>query len=130
VPTAVAAPPEPAPAPVATVSEPKVQPIAPSAPALAKTAPSAAPPRVAKPAAVVPKPVPAPTPNAPSVQVERTRWHPTAARRVAWVQVGGLAGTREVHEGDVAGTLVVKEIRPSGVVFQHGDTTLERRVGD
>ena len=39
------------------------------------------------------------------------------------------AAARELHEGDALGTLVVKEIRPSAVVFLHGAETLERRVG-
>jgi hypothetical protein len=62
--------------------------------------------------------------------VERTSWHPTPERRVAWVTVEGLAGTRELHEGDALGTLVVKEIRPSSVLFQHGGEPLSRRVGE
>ena len=49
--------------------------------------------------------------------------------RVAWVSVEGISGTRELHEGDAVGALVVKEIRPSAVVFLHGPDTLQRKVG-
>jgi hypothetical protein len=64
------------------------------------------------------------------VLVERTSWHPAPERRVAWVKVEGLASTREIHEGDAVGTLVVKEIRPSSVLFQHGSEAVTRRVGE
>jgi len=75
-------------------------------------------------------PTPAPAPSAPSVLVERTSWHPKPERRVAWVRVEGLPEARELHEGDAVGTLVVKEIRPSSVLFQHGAEQLQRRVGE
>ncbi|MEN8161966.1 MAG: hypothetical protein ABFS41_17995 [Myxococcota bacterium] len=61
--------------------------------------------------------------------VERTRWHPSAERRRAWVDVEGMSGVRELGEGEAVGALVVKEIRPSSVVFLHGADTLTRRVG-
>jgi hypothetical protein len=64
------------------------------------------------------------------VLVERTSWHPKPERRVAWVRVEGLADARELHEGDAVGTLVVKEIRPSSVLFQHGGAEIQRRVGE
>jgi hypothetical protein len=61
--------------------------------------------------------------------VERTRWHPTPERRLAWVTVEGFVGVQEVSEGEAVGALVVKEIKPSSVVFLHGAETLSRRVG-
>jgi hypothetical protein len=64
------------------------------------------------------------------VLVERTSWHPSAERRTTWVSVEGLSGVRELHEGEAVGALVVKEIRPSSVVFLHGADTLQRRVGE
>jgi hypothetical protein len=63
------------------------------------------------------------------VAVERTRWHPTPERRLAWVTVEGFAGVQEVGEGEALGALVVKEIKPSSVVSLHGADTLSRRVG-
>ena len=112
-PVAVAppAPPgEPAPVPAARVTRSEPQP--PRQPVAAK--------RV-----LAPSP-----PSAPTVQVERTSWHPKPERRVAWLRVEGSAAMREVHEGDALGTLVVKEIRPSAVVFLHGTDELQRRVGE
>jgi hypothetical protein len=49
---------------------------------------------------------------------------------VAWVSVEGTSGSRELHEGDAVGALVVKEIRPSSVLFLHGADTLQRRIGE
>jgi hypothetical protein len=122
-PAAVAEPePKPAPAaePVAPAPVPPVQ-------RAARPKPAAAP--APRPAPVLAKPAPPPAPSAPAVLVERTRWHPSAERRAAWVSVEGITGTRELHEGDAVGALVVKEIRPSAVVFLHGADTLQRRVG-
>lgn len=108
----------PAPAPEAAAPTPAPRPAA--TPAVASTA--AAPvPKVARPAP--------PPPRAPAVLVERTRWHPSAERRRAWVDVEGMSGVRELGEGEAVGALVVKEIRPSSVVFLHGADTLTRRVG-
>jgi hypothetical protein len=116
-----AAEPAPAPKPArAKPSAPAVEPVKPVA--RAERAP-------ARPAPVVAKPAPPPAPSAPAVLVERTSWHPSAERRVAWVSVEGISGTRELHEGDAVGALVVKEIRPSAVVFLHGPDTLQRKVG-
>ncbi len=144
VPTPDSAPPittaEPVPPPLApaltpavAIAEPEPAPAPPpTAPPVAVAKPSVAPRPAAKPAPVVAKSAPplAPAaPSAPAVLVERTSWHPKPERRIAWVQVEGLA-TRELHEGDVVGVLVVKEIRPSAVVFQHGADTLQRRVGE
>jgi len=118
------------PAPIAVEAAPAPEPEAapvqatpPAPPPQARPAAQPAPP------AVAPKPAPPPAPSAPSVLVERTSWHPTAARRLAWVTVEGITGARELHEGDAVGALVVKEIRPSSVVFLHGADRLQRRVG-
>jgi hypothetical protein len=131
-----AAPPPPAPEPAAEVAraepepapppEPKrAEPVPPRpAPAVKRAAPKPAPPRSAAVAPASP-----PRPSAPAVLVERTRWHPSADRRVAWVSVAGQDAPRELHEGDAVGALVVKEIRPSSVLFLHGADTLSRRVG-
>jgi hypothetical protein len=120
-PPAVAAPEaKPAPEPVRAAPAPPVQPVA-------RTERPAPP---ARPARVAAKPAPPPAPSAPAVLVERTSWHPSAERRVAWVSVEGITGPRELHEGDAVGALVVKEIRPSSVVFLHGADTLQRRVGE
>jgi hypothetical protein len=85
---------------------------------------------VAKPPPVAAKRIVAPPPTAPDVQVDRISWHPKSERRLAWVRLEGSAATREVHEGDALGTLVVKEIRPSAVVFLHGVEQMQRRVGE
>jgi hypothetical protein len=94
------------------------------APAVKRAAPKPAPPRSAAVA-----PAPPPRPGAPAVLVERTRWHPSADRRLAWVSVEGQGAPHELHEGDAVGALVVKEIRPSSVLFLHGADTISRRVG-
>jgi hypothetical protein len=127
-------------APPAPPSEPVAPPAPsrssePAAPAVRSEPRPPPPPQPAAPA-VKPPPVTAkrvlapPPPSAPEVQVERTSWHPKPERRVAWVRLEGSAATREVHEGDALGTLVVKEIRPSAVVFLHGADELQRRVGE
>ena len=123
---------------------PPSEPVAPPAPSRSSEPAAPAvrseprPPPPPQPAAPVAKPPPVaakrvlapPPPSAPEVQVERTSWHPKPERRVAWVRLEGSAATREIHEGDALGTLVVKEIRPSAVVFLHGTDELQRRVGE
>jgi hypothetical protein len=100
-------------------------------PSAVAAAPKPTPAPVAEPAPPPPAaPAPFAAPSAPSIEVERTSWHPSPERRVAWVRLEGLAGTRELHEGDGIGTLVVREIRPSSVLFQHGSVQLQRRVGE
>jgi hypothetical protein len=66
---------------------------------------------------------------APEVWVERTQWHPTPAKRSALVRVGEDAPL-EVREGDEVGGVVVKEIRPSGVLFLHAGAEFKRAVGE
>jgi hypothetical protein len=118
-----AAPPAPTPPPALAAKPPPAQAPAPK--------PAARP--SAKPAAAAAAPVPAPKttpPPAPSVRVERTSWHPKPERRLAWVRVEGRDAPRELREGDAVGALVVKEIRPSSVLFLYGAETLQRRVGE
>jgi hypothetical protein len=92
-----------------------------------KPAPAAAAAPVSR---AAPQPAPTRAPSAPAIQVDRTSWHPKPERRIAWVRVEGLGAVRELHEGDAVGTLVVKEIRPSSVLFQHGAEQIQRRVGE
>ena len=134
VPDVAPAPPAPEPAPEAARAEPapapppepkRAEPAPPRpAPAVKRAAAKPAPPRSAAVA-----PAPPPKPSAPVVLVERTRWHPSADRRMAWVSVEGQDAPRELQEGDAVGALVVKEIRPSSVIFLHGADTISRRVG-
>ncbi len=102
-------------------------------PAAAVSPPPAAEPEVqpSRPAPAPPAPAPArvATVRPPKVTVEKTIWHPTPARRVARIEVEGHEGTLELHEGDAVGTLVVAEIKPSGVLFLHGGEKLHRKVG-
>jgi hypothetical protein len=131
--TAAAEPtPEPEAAPpAAREPEPAAPAAPPPKPSAVAAAPKPAPAPVAEPAPPPPAaPAPSSAPPAPLVEVERTSWHPSPERRVAWVRLEGLAGTRELHEGDGIGTLVVREIRPSSVLFQHGSEQLQRRVGE
>jgi hypothetical protein len=101
--------------------------------------PAAAPPPPAAKPATQPPPKLAPPParpaparvakiRPPKVTVKRTIWHPTPERRMARIEVEGRKGSLELREGDAVGTLVVGEIRPSGVVFLHGGEKLHRKV--
>jgi len=143
---AAAVPAAPAPAPAeppavsARRSEPRVSEAPPPPVAqIARQERSEPPPPPARTVASKPDPAPKPDvtekPASPSskrlaqVRVEETRWHPDAARRTAVVEMEAGAGTREVHEGDALGSLVVSKIEPSGVVFQHGDTEVRRKIG-
>lgn len=67
----------------------------------------------------------------PSLRVERTQWHPARERRSALVRIGEGDGgdARELREGDAIDGFVVKEIRPSGVVFLRDGVELKRGVG-
>ncbi len=65
----------------------------------------------------------------PDVRVERTQWHPAPEKRAALVRIGADGDARELREGDALDGLVVKEIRPSGVVFLHDGVELRRGVG-
>jgi hypothetical protein len=89
----------------------------------------------------LPKPAAAPEPTPPQTlaaesstrgltfTVERTVWHPVAAKRLAVVIVGSGA-PREVREGDEIGTAVVAKIEPSGVIFSEQGMEFRRRIGE
>ena len=68
------------------------------------------------------------TSPAPALRVERTRWHPVAERRVAFVLLGNEA--LRIQEGDAFGRYVVREIEPSGVVFLEDGKPLHRKIGE
>jgi hypothetical protein len=63
------------------------------------------------------------------VRVERTQWHPSPERRVAWVEVEGMTALREVREGERVGPYVVREIEAAAVLFGDGSVELRREVG-
>ncbi len=67
--------------------------------------------------------------SGPTLTVERTMWHPIAAKRFAVVIVGSSAA-REVREGDEIGTAVVAKIEPSGVIFSEQGEEFRRRIGE
>jgi hypothetical protein len=60
--------------------------------------------------------------------VSSTVWHPQPDRRSAMVSFEG-GPARELHEGDMIGSLIVSEIGPSSVVFMNDGAPLRRRVG-
>ena len=117
------------PAPVAEPPAPVAEPPAPAA--VPPPPPPAAEPAIQSPRPAPPAPAPARVARVrpPKVTVEKTVWHPTPGRRVARIEVEGHKGMLELHEGDAVGTLVVAEIKPSGVVFLHGGEKLHRKVG-
>jgi hypothetical protein len=63
------------------------------------------------------------------VRVERTQWHPSPDRRVAWVEVEGTTALREVREGERIGPYVVRSIEPAAVLFSEGSVRVRREVG-
>ena len=71
----------------------------------------------------------APAPRGAAVHVDRTQWHPTPERRVAWVEVEGASSLREVREGERIGPYVVRQIEPAAVVFSEGSVQVRREVG-
>lgn len=64
-----------------------------------------------------------------AVRVARTLWHPSADRRLAWVEIDGQTAMREVREGESVGPYVVREIEPAAVVFSDGASEVRREVG-
>jgi len=66
----------------------------------------------------------------PPLTVKETVWHPDAARRFALVDPGDGSPPVQVHEGDAVGTLVVQEIKPSGVRFDHDGIEVDKAVGN
>ncbi len=63
------------------------------------------------------------------VRVERTQWHPSPERRIAWVEVEGVTALREVREGERIGSYTVREIEPAAVLFADGSVELRTEVG-
>jgi hypothetical protein len=101
-------------------------------PAAAEPASVSQPAKASKPAVdsapAAPKPSRA-APAFPALRVERTTWHPSAARRVALVEIIDT-GSREVREGDRVEGAVVLRIEPSGIVFEHAGREVRRKVGE
>ena len=69
-------------------------------------------------------------PAIPDLSVLRTAWHPQSERRSARIQLAKSEEVITLREGDAVGSLVVKEITPSSVLFAAGDVELRRRVGN
>jgi hypothetical protein len=67
--------------------------------------------------------------SAAPVHVDRTQWHPSPERRVAWVEVEGATALREVREGERVGPYVVRTIEPAAVLFSEGSVQVRREVG-
>jgi hypothetical protein len=130
-----AASPEPAPAP-----SPRAAPAPPVPPPAAAPAPRPAPVRAAAPAPppvaaappveLDPSPAEVVAPSLPRIRVAGTVWHPDPGRRTARVALEGRDAPLELRQGDAVGSLVVREIEPSGVVFQLGAVELRRGVGE
>jgi len=64
----------------------------------------------------------------PEIWVESTEWHPSPEKRSARIRVGEDSA-RNLHEGDAVNGVVVKEIRPSGVLFLYEGAEFKRGVG-
>ena len=77
----------------------------------------------------LPEPDVAVVAHRPDVWVERTQWHPSPDKRSAVVRIGEDGEARELREGDAVDGVVVKEIRPSGVLFLHEGAEFKRGVG-
>jgi hypothetical protein len=71
-----------------------------------------------------------PAPVSAGIHVEQTLWHPRPDRRVAVLALDGDEGSLRVQEGDTVRGLVVSEIEPSGVVFEHEGRRVRRGLGE
>jgi hypothetical protein len=65
----------------------------------------------------------------PELWVDRTQWHPSPEKRSALVRLGAGAAPRELREGDEIDGVLVKEIKPSGVIFVRAGDEWRRNVG-
>ena len=65
----------------------------------------------------------------PLLSVDQTIWHPNPDRRLAIVELVDSGDALRLKEGDVVGPLVIWEIRPGGVLFNHDGVEIEYRVG-
>jgi len=99
------------------------EPTRPSAPTARRSAPEPAPP------AATADPEPAVRNIMPELTVAGTVWHPDPGQRTARVELAGRGEPLVLREGDAVGSLVVKAIEPSGVVFRMGEVEVRRRVG-
>jgi len=107
---------------IAPTSEPEPPPRvaeAPPTPAAEEPAPTPAAPREPDVAVVAPR---------PEIWVESTEWHPSPEKRSARIRVGEDEA-RNLHEGDAVDGVIVKEIRPSGVLFLYEGAEFKRGVG-
>jgi hypothetical protein len=66
----------------------------------------------------------------PPVRVKKTVWHPDADRRHAVISFASNGETIELKEGDAIGPLIVKSIKPGGVLFYHDGIEIRYNVGD
>jgi hypothetical protein len=66
----------------------------------------------------------------PPVRVNKAVWHPDAARRHAFVTFAQDGEALKLREGDAIGPLVVKSIKPGGVLFYHDGVEIRYNVGD
>jgi type II secretory pathway component PulC len=66
----------------------------------------------------------------PPVSVKKTVWHPDARRRFAVITFEEDGELLELSEGDAIGPLVVKAIKPSGVLFYHNGVEIRYNVGE
>jgi len=128
--TRVASEPDPQPQVTRVASEPDPQPqvtrVA-SSPPVASAADAASLPREMP--GIVGQPEVVPRTPLLRIVVERTLWHPTPGRRLAYLHVAGRAGAVELREGDAVGDAVVQQIDPSAVVFLHRGVEIRRRIG-
>lgn len=70
------------------------------------------------------------SPEVPDFRIRRTVWHPQPERRIAVVELMATQEMINLNEGDTIGTLTVKEITPSQVIFLNGVVEVARRVGN
>jgi hypothetical protein len=66
----------------------------------------------------------------PPIRVNKAVWHPDAARRHAVVTFAQDGEALKLREGDAIGPLVVKSIKPGGVLFYHDGVEVRYNVGD
>ena len=64
----------------------------------------------------------------PDVRVDRIRWHPDPARRIAYLRVSGRPEL-VAYEGDIVAGLRVQRIDPDGVELEVGSTRRLLRLG-
>jgi hypothetical protein len=65
----------------------------------------------------------------PLLIVDQTIWHPDGDRRLAVVELVNSGEALRLREGDAVGPLVIWEIKPGGVLFNHDGVEVEYRVG-